>query len=104
MTKDLHTYYGLFVGIKADTQNSLLSRSRRPLSERSQGYDFGARQYDPAAPRFITPDPLAEKYYGWNMYGYCMNNPVRFIDTDGRKVQIPEKQYREKFRFIRHFE
>lgn len=66
-----------------------LSCLRRPLNERAQRYDYGARQYDPTAPRFITPDPLAEKYYSWNMYTYCINNPLRFIDPDGRFVEDP---------------
>lgn len=60
-----------------------LSCLRRPLNERAQRYDYGARQYDPTAPRFTTPDPLAEKYYGWNAYVYCKNNPVNRIDPNG---------------------
>jgi RHS repeat-associated protein len=53
------------------------------------GYtDFGARWYDNIVPRFITIDPLAEK---WNMvspYSYALNNPIRFIDPDGRDIWI----------------
>lgn len=36
----------------------------------------------------LYPYPLAEKYYGWNMYDYCMNNPVKFIDPGGMYVKI----------------
>ena len=55
----------------------------------SQRYDYGARQYDPAAPRFTTPDPLTEKYYGWNMYDYCMNNPLNmFVTFDKESISI----------------
>lgn len=36
----------------------------------------------------LYPYPLAEKYYGWNMYDYCMNNPIRFIDPDGQDAMI----------------
>jgi hypothetical protein len=28
-------------------------------------------------------DPLVEKMYGWSPYGYCFNNPVKYVDEDG---------------------
>lgn len=34
--------------------------------------------------RFMTMDPHAEKYYSNSPYGYVNNNPLRFIDPDGR--------------------
>jgi hypothetical protein len=38
--------------------------------------------------RFLTPDPLAEKYPWMSPYAYCMNNPVKFIDPTGKEVWI----------------
>ncbi|RRC94393.1 RHS repeat-associated core domain-containing protein, partial [Prevotella sp. OH937_COT-195] len=49
-------------------------------------YDYGARRYDAATCRFTTMDPLSEKYYSTSPYAYCVNNPVRYIDPDGREV------------------
>lgn len=49
-------------------------------------YDYGARQYDPVLARWDRVDPLAEKYYSVSPYAYCANNPVRFVDSDGREV------------------
>ena len=45
--------------------------------------DYGARFYDNLYPRWTTPDPLAEKYYGTSPYAFCNNNPVNFVDPDG---------------------
>lgn len=49
--------------------------------------DFGARQYNPALRRWMTPDPLSEKYYGISPYAFCNNNPVNFVDPDGEFVE-----------------
>ena len=49
-------------------------------------YDYGARLYDPAAAFWTSPDPLCEKYYNISPYAFCNDNPVTFIDPDGRFI------------------
>ena len=53
-------------------------------------YDYGARLYDPAAAFWTSPDPLCEKYYNISPYAFCNDNPVTFIDPDGRKWKTLE--------------
>ena len=50
-------------------------------------YDYGARNYDAFLPGFTTIDPMCEKYYHISPYVYCLNNPVKHIDPDGRVVE-----------------
>jgi RHS repeat-associated protein len=51
--------------------------------------NFGARYYASSVGRFMTPDEVFADQHtvapqSWNLYSYTTNNPVRFIDTDGR--------------------
>ena len=46
--------------------------------------DYGARMYDTKTARWLAQDPLAEKYYPFSAYNYCVNNPLKYIDLDGR--------------------
>ncbi len=51
-------------------------------------YDFGARNYDPALGRWMNLDPLAEKYVNFTPYSYTANNPVFFVDKNGKEIYI----------------
>jgi RHS repeat-associated protein len=61
---------------------------------------FGARYFSGAQGRFTSPDPMVhprESQFGeegfladpqrWNKYAYALNNPLRYIDPDGRETQ-----------------
>jgi len=34
--------------------------------------------------RWFSPDPLSEEFPSWSPYNFSLNNPIRFIDSDGR--------------------
>ena len=44
--------------------------------------------YDAKIGRWQVQDPLAEKYYPFSAYNYCVNNPVMNIDSDGKAWDV----------------
>ena len=50
--------------------------------------DFGARHYSSVLSRWLTPDPLGEKYYDVSPYAYCNGDPVNRIDPDGKIIKF----------------
>lgn len=46
--------------------------------------DFGARVYDSRLGRWMAMDPLHSNHPNWSTYKAFLNNPIVYIDPDGR--------------------
>jgi RHS repeat-associated protein len=48
---------------------------------------FGFRDYDPDVGRWTAKDPILFAGGDTDLYGYCLNDPVSYIDPTGRVLQ-----------------
>ena len=48
--------------------------------------NMGGRLYDPTTSRFLSPDDYVQlpgNSQSYNRYSYCLNNPLKYVDSDG---------------------
>ncbi len=74
-----------FVEEHRSSNNSPYKFNGKELDEETGWYYYGARYYDPRISVWLSVDPLAEQTM--TPYQYTYQNPVRFIDPDGRAPQ-----------------
>ena len=82
-------HYYPFGGVFASTGNVQPYKYNGKELDTKKGlnwYDYGARHYDAMLGRWFVVDPLAEKYYSTSVYGYCLNNPIKYVDPKGKDV------------------
>ena len=63
-----------FTGHERDAESGL-----DYMLERSYGSDIG---------RFLRPDPMQDEYPGISPYTYAANNPLKYVDPDGRRIRL----------------
>ena len=80
-------HYYLFGGVFASSTSTQPYKYNSKEYDTKKGlnwYDYGARHYDAVLGRFMTVDPLAEKYYSESLYTYCYSNPINCIEPNGK--------------------
>jgi RHS repeat-associated protein len=79
-----------------EERNSQFSTSylfnAKELDNETGLYYYGARYLDPTGAMWLSVDPMWEKYAGMSPYNYCMGNPVKLVDPDGRRTKISRKE------------
>ncbi len=81
-----------YQGVRENTEVSqkIYRYLGKERNEETGLYYYGARYYAPWLGRWTSCDPvgLAD---GINVYAYCKNNPVSFVDIKGTTTTLPEE-------------
>ena len=59
--------------------------------DKSDLYYYSAKYYAPRICKFMNVEPMKEKRTWITPYNYCQNNPVKYVDPDGREIFIVNK-------------
>ncbi len=84
---EVERYYFDPFGISIDGSGQEISPNEAPIfathtsDVESELFHMQARMFDPGKRRFTTADPI---FLGFDVFAYTHNDPVNFIDPDGR--------------------
>ena len=77
----------VFVEERNNIWNTPYLFNAKEFDEETGLYYYGARYYDPRVSLWISTDISEEKYPFSSTYCYAENNPIKFIDPDGKAVK-----------------
>ncbi len=75
--------FGEQIPVSLSCKTDRLSFIGKEQDKESSLHDLGVRKYDNGIGKFLSIDPLWEKYLPWSPYHYCGNNPVNAKDPSG---------------------
>ena len=82
---DAYLPYGeLLVDEHSSSEEMPYKFNGKELDEETGLYYYGARYMNPRTSLWYGVDPLAEKYPSVGAYVYCVNNPIKLIDPNGK--------------------
>ena len=83
--QDYDAWGYLLEGRQYESDSSKFKFTGKERDEESQYDYFGARYYDARIGRWGSTDPLLEKHFDFTPYNYVLNNPLYYIDPDGKQ-------------------
>ena len=80
-------YGELLVDEHSSTEEMPYKFNGKEFDQETGLYYYGARYMNPVTSLWYGVAPLAEKYPSVSSLIYCFDNPIKYIDPDGRKTQ-----------------
>jgi RHS repeat-associated protein len=75
----------MFIGLYTSSQKKNVIMKQNMITFPEGMTTSGARYYDSYIGRWLSVDPLADKYPGWSPYNYTMNSPLKYVNPDGKE-------------------
>ena len=79
----------VFVEERNNIWNTPYLFNAKEFDEETGLYYYGARYYEPRISLWISTDPKQESYFAFSSYVYCGNNPLIYIDPNGKEWEDP---------------
>ena len=79
----------VFIEERNNIWNTPYLFNAKEFDEETGLYYYGARYYDPRISLWISTDPKQESYFAFSSYVYCGNNPLIYIDPNGKEWEDP---------------
>jgi RHS repeat-associated protein len=76
----------VFIEERNNRWNTPYLFNAKELDEETGLYYYGARYYDGRVSLWLGVDPMWEKYPGISVFAYCGNNPVKYVDPNGKWI------------------
>ena len=81
-------YRELLVDEHSSSEDLPYKFNGKQFDEETGLYYYGARYMDPKISMWLGVDPLMEKYPNVTGYCYTMDNPIKFIDPNGKETYV----------------
>ena len=78
----------LLVEEHLNSYNSPFKFNAKEFDAETGNYYYGARYYDPKWSLWLSVDPFFAKYPTLSPYAYVANNPIKYIDPNGKEIVI----------------
>jgi RHS repeat-associated protein len=78
----------VFIEERNNAWNTPYLFNAKELDEETGLYYYGARYYDARISLWLSTDPLQEKYPNVSTYAYTFQNPIKYVDPDGKDIVI----------------
>ena len=86
---DAYLPYGeLLVDEHSSSEDMPYKFNGKQFDDETGLYYYGARYMNPVTSLWYGVDPLAEKYPSVGGYVYCMENPTKLIDPNGKETHV----------------